>query len=433
MSAITLIRLTSGVAIDTGNDNTSCIAPSVRTRTRTRSCCGSMCTSDARSRTACSKMRLTTLTIGAFSSTATSGVAAPVSRTSLLRPMLELLQRAADLGLVQVGAFDRVRDIRRRRHEQPDRRVQQRDELRLQLRIQGIGDRDLDPSTDLAQRQHAEAARLLLGQQPDDGDVGPGAGDVDRFEADLLGQRGAEPPFGDDAELDEDLTESLSPRGLGAERIAQLLAREIAPLDEQSAERRDAASGAGATMPRSSSRRAEVLRAVAGTFGDHLQFASSLRRVSGRRRRSTTAVTATQRPRPRARGTRCRRGRATRRSRSSHISTTRVLSVARPSVGKLLHDSDRSRRSGPAPLALGPHLDDLRRGRGLRRPGTDDRLARRQRELPELARRWSRSSSTPVTVTSTRDRERTTTPSSSRTAPRAVRTGPRPLRFRPSS
>ena len=63
--------------------------------------------------------------------------------------------------------------------------------------------------------------------------------DVDGLEPDLLGERGAEHAFGDDAELDEDLAEPLAAGRLRAERVAELLAREVAALDEQRAERRD--------------------------------------------------------------------------------------------------------------------------------------------------------------------------------------------------
>ncbi len=68
---------------------------------------------------------------------------------------------------------------------------------------------------------------------------GARARDVDRFEAGLLGERGAQDPFRDDAELDEDLPEALAPGGLRPERVAELLTREIAALDEERAERSD--------------------------------------------------------------------------------------------------------------------------------------------------------------------------------------------------
>ncbi len=69
--------------------------------------------------------------------------------------------------------------------------------------------------------------------QADDRDVGPGAREVDCFEPDLFGERGTEHAFGDDAELDEDLAEPFAARRLRAQRVAELLARKIAPLDEQ--------------------------------------------------------------------------------------------------------------------------------------------------------------------------------------------------------
>ena len=71
MSAMILMRLTSGGGHRRrAASSTSWSAPSMRKRTRSRSSCGSMCTSDARSRSACVRIRLTTCTTGASSSTA---------------------------------------------------------------------------------------------------------------------------------------------------------------------------------------------------------------------------------------------------------------------------------------------------------------------------------------------------------------------------
>ena len=69
-----------------------------------------------------------------------------------LRTLGELLERSADLGLVQIGPFDRVRDVGGRRHEETHRSVEQRDQLRLQVRVECVGDGDVDPTADLAQR-----------------------------------------------------------------------------------------------------------------------------------------------------------------------------------------------------------------------------------------------------------------------------------------
>ena len=170
----------------------------------------------------------------------------------------------------------------------------QRDELRLQLAIERVGDRDFDPSADLAQRQRAERARLLLGHQTDDGDVGTRAREVDRLEPDLLGERGAEGTFGDDAELDEDLAEALAAGRLRAERVAELLAREIAALDEQRAERRDRRVRFGRDDAEIVFGRGVALIAGAGRPG--ISFSSPLMASPGSSGagRVTRLVTATQ-------------------------------------------------------------------------------------------------------------------------------------------
>ncbi len=69
MSARILMRLTSAGPMFTGRASTSCKAPSMRNRTRIRSLCGSMWTSDARSRTPWVTMMSTMWTMGASSLT----------------------------------------------------------------------------------------------------------------------------------------------------------------------------------------------------------------------------------------------------------------------------------------------------------------------------------------------------------------------------
>ena len=68
ISAMTLIRLTSAGPMPGGRLSTSCSAPSMRLRMRTRSGIGSMWMSEARSLTAWDRSRFTTWTTGAFSS-----------------------------------------------------------------------------------------------------------------------------------------------------------------------------------------------------------------------------------------------------------------------------------------------------------------------------------------------------------------------------
>ena len=205
-----------------------------------------MCTSDPRSRTACSKIRLTTLTIGAFASTATSGPVDSVCRTrssvrcanSFSAPLISAWFRYARSIAYATSAGGATNS----------RTGACSSAMSFGLQLARRGDRRSRPRSGRRPCAAAapERAGVLFGQQPDDRDVGPGARDVDRFETDLLGERRAEHTFGDDAELDEDLAEALAARRLRAERVAELLARQVAPLDEQT---RRAASSAHRSAP----------------------------------------------------------------------------------------------------------------------------------------------------------------------------------------
>ena len=65
ISAMIFSRLITAGAIEDGRAMTSWRAPSMRYRIRSRSSCGSMWMSEARSRRPCVMMRLTTFTTGA--------------------------------------------------------------------------------------------------------------------------------------------------------------------------------------------------------------------------------------------------------------------------------------------------------------------------------------------------------------------------------
>ena len=69
MPAMILIRLTSPAPMLSGRTSASCSAPSMRKRTRSCVSCGSMWTSEARSRSAWVIIMLTTWTTGASSPT----------------------------------------------------------------------------------------------------------------------------------------------------------------------------------------------------------------------------------------------------------------------------------------------------------------------------------------------------------------------------
>ena len=121
MSDMTLMRLTSDGPIGPGSVVIWCSAPSVRTRTRTESAIGSMCTSEARSCTACSRMTLTILTMGAFSSTTRlhEGLGC-LRRLALFEARFEHAQRVAEVGRGRVGAVERLLEIAAHRELDPN-------------------------------------------------------------------------------------------------------------------------------------------------------------------------------------------------------------------------------------------------------------------------------------------------------------------------
>ena len=104
MSAMILMRLTSAGPIEPGRSSTSCSAPSMRKRTRTRSSCGSMWMSEARSRSAWVMISCTTWTTGA-SSVAPCRLGCASSRRGRVA-RLEGLDLRADAGQGPVAVAD---------------------------------------------------------------------------------------------------------------------------------------------------------------------------------------------------------------------------------------------------------------------------------------------------------------------------------------
>ena len=110
ISAMTLMRLTNAGPMPGGRFRTSCSAPSMRFRMRTRSGIGSMWMSDARSLTAWDSNRFTTWTIGAFSSTGRSAGPRPAG-PALCLPRLEDAHVLVDVGGGAVGDIDGPLDL----------------------------------------------------------------------------------------------------------------------------------------------------------------------------------------------------------------------------------------------------------------------------------------------------------------------------------
>ena len=77
----------------------------------------------------------------------------------------------------------------------------------------------------------------LLAEQLRELGVELGAGEVDRLEPGLLGERAGELAFGDEPELHEHVAEAFAARALRGQRFAELVFGEDAAPDEQRAER----------------------------------------------------------------------------------------------------------------------------------------------------------------------------------------------------
>ena len=128
------MRLTSDGPIGPGSVVIWCSAPSVRTRTRTVSAIGSMCTSEARSCTACSRMTLTILTIGAFSSTTVcTHRVGRLRRLARFEARLEHAQRVAEIGRRRVQPVERLLEVAAHGELDAHQRAEQLDELRVEV------------------------------------------------------------------------------------------------------------------------------------------------------------------------------------------------------------------------------------------------------------------------------------------------------------
>ena len=145
MSAMILIRLTSDWPIGPGSAS-HLVQGAVGADAHPHAAsCGSMCTSDARSRTACSRMTFTTLTTGAFSSTTVwTIVSCGCAALRSSRRRLEQAERVAELGRRRVATVEGLVEVAVYGELDPHQRAQQLDELRVEVLGEGIRDRDLD-------------------------------------------------------------------------------------------------------------------------------------------------------------------------------------------------------------------------------------------------------------------------------------------------
>ncbi len=164
MFAMTLMRLTRAGPMFAGSDSTSWSAPSTRLRIRSRSSIGSMCTSDARSVTACDRIRFTTWTTGAFSSTvwpigsstfSAFRACARASKTRTCSPTREValyadVDRAPDVGHAGDVELRRLAELVA--------------ELVGERGLRRVRDRDVVAELRAPQRDREPFARLRLGQ-----------------------------------------------------------------------------------------------------------------------------------------------------------------------------------------------------------------------------------------------------------------------------
>ena len=112
------------------------------------------------------------------------------------------------------------------------------DELLLQTVDHRVGDRELDPFAVAPHADGAEPARVVGREEVDVVAVEPHPGELDRVEAELVGERLGEQLLGDDAVVEQDLAEAPTGRRLRCQRALHALVADGRPLHEHPTERR---------------------------------------------------------------------------------------------------------------------------------------------------------------------------------------------------
>ena len=151
---------------------------------------------------------------------------------------LELPQRVGDLRGRRVRVHDRLFDLGGGRDDHAHRRAHRVEQPREQVGAQRIRGGDVDAVAVAAHRNRSQLPCELFAQEIRELGVELGAGEVDRLEAGLFGERAGELALGDEPELDEHVAESLAARALRGQCFAELILGEDAAPDEQRAERR---------------------------------------------------------------------------------------------------------------------------------------------------------------------------------------------------
>ncbi len=244
MSDMTLMRDTNDGPIGPGNVIASCNAPSVRIRTRTTSGMGSMCTSDARARTAVSRIRLTTFTTGAFSSTTVPIVCSvsldvwrATSRASNMRSASP--RSVTDAYILLMTASMSVPVANTSRTGTPSFAMSS--SCRDSARGSATATSRRRPSRAIGTAP--QSSRVVLREERDDLAIQLHVAELDDVDLQLLGQHSDEHTLAQQAQLDEDVAEALAGTGLGHERFPELLLGYETAVEEELTEGKTDVSG----------------------------------------------------------------------------------------------------------------------------------------------------------------------------------------------
>ena len=181
-----------------------------------------MCTSEARSRTACSRIRLTTLTTGAFSSTSIDDgvvVSAWLLATVLGALLRSRAARRRSRAFDAVAVVERPLELVLRGDDEADRRLERFDQPLFEVLESRIGARD-DARVRLVRRAgpHRSSRAVSAGRRFATSTSSSWRGEIDGAESELRGERHRDVARREDCGAHEDLAEARRRCGLPDER-----------------------------------------------------------------------------------------------------------------------------------------------------------------------------------------------------------------------